>query len=382
MSEPFSVTIIARNEAKTLPRLLASLAGADEIIVLDTGSTDGTPEVVRALGATCVEVGEQYMERPTQADVDTFAERYGFTPTFTTEMQLFNYAAARNYALALASNDWCFCPDADEAVEWDIERVRALLPECDQITYQFAFSNNPDGTPLLEFAHCKFLRKSKGRWVKKIHEVVQGDPGNRILHTDAIRLRHYQDFGSGNRQDFLPKLEYAILELEDDQRNTYYLAREYYYHGMHDTAIQMFERYLALPDGWKPERGQALIQMAECYKYSGRGRQAIDCYHRAMVEDASRREPFYGLGVTYYEWADYRQAAIYLRAALEIPLTANHYLNDMTLYTWRIWDLLSLVYDKLGETAKAQEAWLEAVKAAPDDERILANGKWFHRRGA
>ena len=142
----------------------------------------------------------------------------------------------------------------------------------------------------------------------------------------------------------------------------------------------MFHRYLRL-DGWKPERSQALIYMGDCYKWTDRGQQAVECYHDAMIEDSTRREPFSALGQTYYGWGDYRQAAIYLRAATEVPLQPNYYLNDMNLYTWQVWDLLSLTYNKLGETAKAQEAWLEAVKGAPDDERILANGKWFHRMG-
>jgi len=377
--EQFTVATIARNEAKTLPRLLASVQGADEVVILDTGSTDGTADVARGLGATVHEVGERFIEVPTQADIDTFTERYGHAPTFTTESRLFNYGAARNHAMSLAAHDWCFMPDADEAVEWDLEKVRSLLPECDQVSYRFAFSHNSDGTPALEFTHCKFLRRSKGRWVKKIHEVVVGIPEARLRYCEDMYLHHWQQ-PSANRTNFLPKLEYAILEQEDDDRNTYYLAREYYYVGEHDTAIKMFERYLELP-GWKPERGQALIFMGDCYKWTGRGTEAIDCYHRAMIEDDSRREGFWALGMTYWEWAKYRPAAIYLRAATEIPLQPNYYLNNMGLYTWVIWDQLSLVYDKLGETRKAQEAWLEAVKAAPEDQRILSNGKWFHRKG-
>jgi tetratricopeptide (TPR) repeat protein len=232
----------------------------------------------------------------------------------------------------------------------------------------------------LEFSHCKFFRKSKAKWHKKIHEVVIGIPESRLRYCEDMYLHHWQQ-PSANRTNFLPKLEYAVLETENDDRNTYYLAREYYYAGEQDTAIKMFERYLELP-GWKPERSQALVFMGDCYKYSGRGQQAVECYHKAMVEDDTRREPFFALGFTMYEWARYRSAAIYLRAATEIPLRPNYYLNDMNLYTWRIWDVLSLVYDKLGEREKAAEAWLEAVKGAPDDQRIINNAKWFHRRVA
>jgi glycosyltransferase involved in cell wall biosynthesis len=256
--ENFSVTVIARNEAKTIPRLLKSIAGADEILILDTGSTDGTPDVVRAFGAKVVEVGERFMETPTLADMVLFIDRYGFAPTFTTESQLFNYAAARNHCMSLAENDWCFCPDGDEEVIWDLDELHRLLPTCDQLSYRFAFAHNPDGSPGLEFTHCKFLRKSKGHWVKKIHEVIYREPGSVMVDTNAVRLEHWQDHQSINRKDFLPKLEYAILEQENDDRNTYYLAREYYYHGMWDTAITMFKKAIDL-SMWKPERGQAFM---------------------------------------------------------------------------------------------------------------------------
>ncbi|MEP6791850.1 MAG: glycosyltransferase, partial [Ramlibacter sp.] len=51
-----SAVIITRNEAARLPACLASLAFADETVVLDNGSTDGTPQLARSLGAQVTEV--------------------------------------------------------------------------------------------------------------------------------------------------------------------------------------------------------------------------------------------------------------------------------------------------------------------------------------
>lgn len=49
---PLSVCLIARDEAHNLPGLVDSVRGlAQEIVVVDTGSTDGTPELAAALGA-------------------------------------------------------------------------------------------------------------------------------------------------------------------------------------------------------------------------------------------------------------------------------------------------------------------------------------------
>lgn len=82
-----SVIVITHNEAARLPACLASVAFADEIVVVDNGSTDGTPDLARALGAKLLQT----------------ADWPGFGPQ-------------KNRALAQASGDWVLSIDADEQV--------------------------------------------------------------------------------------------------------------------------------------------------------------------------------------------------------------------------------------------------------------------------
>jgi tetratricopeptide (TPR) repeat protein len=99
-----SATLIVRNEESNLPRCLASLVGvADEIVVVDTGSTDLTVEVARAAGAR----------------VGSFAWRDDFS-------------AARNAALELATGDWALWIDADEALAEGSGRMiqEAIMRPC------------------------------------------------------------------------------------------------------------------------------------------------------------------------------------------------------------------------------------------------------------
>lgn len=80
-----SVSIITLNEEQNLPRVLASVSSvADEIVVVDAGSTDGTERVAREFGAVFI--------------VRNWA----------------NYAEQKNFAAAAASNDWILSLDADE----------------------------------------------------------------------------------------------------------------------------------------------------------------------------------------------------------------------------------------------------------------------------
>jgi glycosyltransferase involved in cell wall biosynthesis len=91
-----SVCLVAQNEQENLQRVLPSVQGiADEIILVDGGSVDRTPEIARELGAKV------------------------FARAFT------NHADQKNYAASLASHDWIFLLDADEELSKELkESVR------------------------------------------------------------------------------------------------------------------------------------------------------------------------------------------------------------------------------------------------------------------
>lgn len=82
-----SATIITRNEARNIGRAIRSLACADEVIVVDSGSTDDTATIAQSLGATLV------------------------THPFA------GFAAQKNFATSRARHDWILSLDADEELD-------------------------------------------------------------------------------------------------------------------------------------------------------------------------------------------------------------------------------------------------------------------------
>ncbi len=101
-----SVIIITKNEAKDLPRALDSVSFADEVIVLDSGSTDGTQKIAKDLGAQLFETDDWP----------------GFGPQ-------------KNRALERASQDWVLSLDADEWVEPDLAlEINAVTGACSSPT--------------------------------------------------------------------------------------------------------------------------------------------------------------------------------------------------------------------------------------------------------
>jgi glycosyltransferase involved in cell wall biosynthesis len=103
-----SATIITYNEERNLPRAIESLRCADEILVVDSGSTDRTVEIAQKLGA-------RVMESPWPG-----------------------YAKQKNLAAEIAAHDWILSLDADEslseALEGEIWRLKKQGPEFDAYT--------------------------------------------------------------------------------------------------------------------------------------------------------------------------------------------------------------------------------------------------------
>lgn len=104
-----SVIVIAKNEAAMIGRCLESVAWADEIIVVDSGSTDGTQDICRALGAKVV-VTEDWPGPGPQ----------------------------RNRAIEQASGEWILALDADEWVNEDLrdEILRVIQAPGDKIGFR------------------------------------------------------------------------------------------------------------------------------------------------------------------------------------------------------------------------------------------------------
>ena len=170
----FSVVVIAKNEEKTLPRLLESVKGVDEVVVCDTGSTDKTIEVAKKYGAKVVEGDFREVVDKEMADsINALARKHG-EPDIVQEGELaFNFSKARNFAASQARNDIIFMPDCDEIVDWDLEEVKKIwINGANRLEYNFIFAFDSKGNPQIQFLHSKFYDRRKYTWKRNIHEII------------------------------------------------------------------------------------------------------------------------------------------------------------------------------------------------------------------
>lgn len=179
-----SITIIALNEEANIVPCLESVSWADEIVVVDSGSTDRTLELARA-----------YTER-----------------IFTTDWQ--GFAGTKNYALEQARLDWVFSLDTDERVPPALkEEIQAVVRADGPLTgYRVPRKNYFGGRWIRHLGWypdytLRLFRRTQGRFrEREVHEevVVEGPVG--VLKTP---LEHYTYTGVS---DYVIRMErYARL---------------------------------------------------------------------------------------------------------------------------------------------------------------------------
>ena len=170
-----SLCMIVRDEEQTLPQCLAAVAGVvDEIVVVDTGSTDATIEIARSFGAHVIE-----------------REWTG------------SFADARNVSFAAAAGDWLMYLDADEVlVHEDRELLRSLTGRTWREAFYFAQTSytgaREDGGAVAHDVLRVFRNREEYRFEGRLHEqVAHRLPGYlpERIETSGVRIEHYGYLG-------------------------------------------------------------------------------------------------------------------------------------------------------------------------------------------
>ncbi len=350
-----AVYAICKNEEKFVNRWFDSMSEADEIYVLDTGSTDNTVKKLEKLGV--------HVTKKT------------ITP--------WRFDEARNSSLELLPEDIdiCVCTDLDEVFVkgWRNELEKNWQPDTTRARYDYNWYIDDEGNPKINFYIDKIHKRKGYKWTHPVHEVLEYDGMENYTTIDTICLNHYPD-REKSRANYLPLLELSVKESPNDDRNTHYLGREYMYYGRWNEAIDTLIRHLSLKTAtWRDERCASMRFIARCYTNLKRYDEAKMWLEKAILEAPHLRDALVERAIlanTLEEWEDVKK---YCLRALDIRKHPKSYINEPFTFDGTVEDLLSLSYFKLGYKDEALYWIKEALKYKPNDKRLLSNKAIFEQ---
>jgi glycosyltransferase involved in cell wall biosynthesis len=345
-----SVALIVKNETRSLARCLNSIAGhVDEIVIVDTGSTDDTKAIAR-----------RYTER-----------------VFDFEWQQ-DFAAARQFAFDRATSDWVFWLDADDVVR-DAEKIKPLVesapPDVDGFYWLYECDRDSWGNVVCEFWRERCVRNNGAfRWQGRIHEVLVEQRPCVLQRSPAVTVEHHRDNSLTPQKlrrnlDILEKEYEAVLESKQtpSPRLLFYLAGEYTSAGDCQKALTFYQRYLHC-SSWDDERYLAQTRMAQLYRRQGRYDQAINADLQALKICPHWPNAYFGLAETYYYKNDWHRVVHWSELGRAMPRPETlHILNPLDYsFHWIIFYTNALFH--VGEKRKALDWTRRALEIKPDDE--------------
>lgn len=343
------VYAITKNEAKFARRWYESMREADEIYVLDTGSTDDTVAILKELG------------------VNVKVE----------EIKPWRFDKARNKSLEMVPTDAeiCVCTDLDEVFEKGWRKVlEEKFKGYDRCRYNYIWSFDEYGKPAVNFYQEKIHTRKGYEWVNPVHEVLRCNlDDEHIITLDEVTLKHYPD-DTKSRSSYLPLLELAVEEDPNNDRNMHYLGREYMFYARYEESIKTLKSHLEMPTAtWKDERCASMRFISRCYRYLKDYERAIEYGLLAIKEAPYLREPYYELAYAYYELQDFKRCQLYLELALQINGNKKVYINEPACYNGTIEDLLGVCYFYLNDYKNALKYACKALQIDPNNKRIQNN---------
>ena len=350
MSYPgISLIMIVKNEAKYLEKSLISvIPHVDEIVIVDTGSTDDTLNIARSYT-------DKIYSFPWQDD----------------------FSAARNYAIKQATGEWLLSLDADEELVAEKDDLRKLALEnntqSNMIEAYFLPLLNKTSESTGEGNHYYVLRffRNNGRYYFSgcIHEQLVLPDSQIARFTDRPLIIHNllpAKERQAKRARNLTLLQKTLNADPDNPFLHYYLGVEWLMLGKPRLALPCLNKaYLSLTDDYLLFRAPALRYLIMCLHALGQLDKALCLCLDAGINYPKFTDIYYLGGVLFEEKNEFLLAIKWLSQAIKCGTPPPIYSHMSGTGSFLAYYHLGYCYEKLGRLSEAKDAYQQALSANP-----------------
>lgn len=350
----FSLCMIVKNEEKSLPECLQSVKNVfDEIVVVDTGSSDRTKIVAHA-----------------------------FTDKIYDFPWCDDFSAARNFSFSKATGDYIAWLDADDRLDEPNRAAFAALKqtlsfETDVVMMKYAAAFHADGSPAFYYYRERLVKRmAHFTWHGFVHEVIV--PKGSILYSDICVFHKPHPNGKPHSDRNLKLYENKLAAgYLLGTRDIYYYARELFDHGKYDLAERHLLEFLDRSDAWYADKIGACIllyrihvakepMLAKQFLCKALGYERITPQILCLLGDDCRKN------------GHIEQAVFWYKAALACPkeYQKDGFVNpDFEIYYPAL--SLCVCYDSLGDRKTAVRYNSLAETVHPSSPEVAYNKSYF-----
>lgn len=333
------LNMIVKDEKDVIKRCLdAAKPLIDYWVIVDTGSTDGTQEIIRE---HMKDIPGELHERPW---VD------------------FGHNRSEAIRLAEGKSDYTLICDADDLFSYDKDfKIPALNKDSYQLKIKDCGSMY-NRTQLVKSGHNWY-------WEGVLHEYI----ASRTARTSDVLpgltyVRNYDGARSKDPKKFQKDAEVLKAALEKDPTNSryaFYLAQSYKDAGMHQESRDAYQKRVDM-GGWDQEVFWSLLQMGHMdVQLEKPTTDCAETYCKAYLYRPTRAEPLYYIAKMYRMDKQYHQGYIFAKKGSKIPLPQDYLFVEKYVYDYALPLELSLCAYWTGRYGEAKKI-SEKLLADPD----------------
>ena len=347
-----SVCMIVKNEQDVLARCLNCVKSfADEIIVVDTGSTDNTKEISKNFGALVYDF--EWCD---------------------------DFSKARNFSFSKANGDYIMWLDADDVIpkseQEKIIGLKLALNETycpDVIMCYYVASVDENGKPDFYYKRERIIKNNAGFiWQEPVHECIA--PFGQIENSN-IYIYHKKVHATQPKRNL--KI-YQKLEREKahfSPRALYYYGRELHYNKYYKKSNKILQKFLTT-NGWVENKIDACSIISQNYLYLNDNYNAKKYLFNAFLYDKPRSKTCCEIANIFKQELDFATAKYWYKIALNTPASNSGWIESKYSNFIPAIELCVCCFN-LGEKQSAKHYHELSKKYAPNSPAVLYNEKFF-----